>query len=446
MITLIHRQESVSLLGIPLRRFIDVEDSEQVLRAIRLTPDTVPIDLVVHTPGGLVLASEQIARALHRHPAKVTVIVPHYAMSGGTLLALAADEILMDENAVLGPGRPSDRPVARRSIIKVAESKPLERVNDETLILADLSRKAMTQVKEFVLGMLLDDFPAERANELAEQLSSGQWTHDYPLTIEQLTQMGLPVRPTSRCEVFELMDLYPQVGKQRPSVQYVPDPVPRRSPAATAGSGAPLARRTRSARRRASRSRRSRGTTRAFARSCSRTSARWSLVEPLDDASRRPAENSRRNSQYVVEVVEAPLDRDLLDARRAEAGIRHQRAIRSSVAHREDARARRAPAVGGGRARPARRRPAPPTGCGAPRPRPRSRARPPSRSTRRVSAQRRRGIGHQHVAEPAQDAVDGVVVESPSAPRPSRGTRRSRGPSSWPGAAPPPPSRTRSRC
>ena len=44
VITLIHRQESVSLLGIPLRRFIDIEDSEQVLRAVRLTPDTVLID------------------------------------------------------------------------------------------------------------------------------------------------------------------------------------------------------------------------------------------------------------------------------------------------------------------------------------------------------------------------------------------------------------------
>ena len=138
VITLIHRQESVSLLGIPLRRFIDVEDSEQVLRAIRLTPDTVPIDLVVHTPGGLVLAAEQIARALHSHPAKVTVLVPHYAMSGGTLLALAADEIVMDENAVLGPVDPQIGQWPAASIIKVAESKPLERVNDETLILADL--------------------------------------------------------------------------------------------------------------------------------------------------------------------------------------------------------------------------------------------------------------------------------------------------------------------
>ena len=224
VITLIHRQESVSLLGIPLRRFIDVEDSEQVLRAIRLTPDTVPIDLVVHTPGGLVLAAEQIARALHRHPAKVTVLVPHYAMSGGTLLALAADEIVIDENAVLGPVDPQIGQWPAASIVKVAESKPIERVNDETLILADLSRKALTQIKEFVLAKLLDDFPADKANELADKLTSGQWTHDYPLTLEQLTELGLPVKTELPLEVYELMDLYPQVANQRPSVQYVPMP------------------------------------------------------------------------------------------------------------------------------------------------------------------------------------------------------------------------------
>ena len=194
VITMIHRQESISFLGIPLRRFIDVEDSEQVLRAIRLTPDTVPIDLVAHTPGGLVLASEQIARALHKHPAKVTVLVPHYAMSGGTLLALAADEILMDDNAVLGPVDPQIGQWPAASVIKVAESKPIERVNDETLILADISRKAQKQIKQFVLSKLLDDFAADRANELADKLTSGEWTHDYPLTIEVLREFGLPVK------------------------------------------------------------------------------------------------------------------------------------------------------------------------------------------------------------------------------------------------------------
>jgi ClpP class serine protease len=231
VITLIHRQESVSLLGIPLRRFIDVEDSEQVLRAVRLTPDTVPIDLVVHSPGGLVLAAEQIARALHRHPAKVTVIVPHYAMSGGTMLALAADQILMDENAVLGPVDPQIGAWPAASIIRVAESKPLERINDETLILADLARKAQSQIKEFVMGVLVDDFPPDRAQYIATELTSGRWTHDYPLTLEMLAELGLPVASDLPREAFELMELYPQVGRARPSVQFVP--VPYREPAPT---------------------------------------------------------------------------------------------------------------------------------------------------------------------------------------------------------------------
>ena len=231
VITLIHRLESISLFGIPLRRFIDVEDSEQVLRAIRLTPDTVPIDLVAHTPGGLVLAAEQIARALHRHPAKVTVMVPHYAMSGGTLLALAADEILLDENAVLGPVDPQVGQWPAASIIKVAESKPIERVDDETLILADVSRKAQAQIRDFVVGVLRDDHPAEKATELADKLSSGQWTHDFPLTVEMLRELGLPVATNIPVEVFELMELYPQLGRQRPSVQFVP--MPYRDPAQT---------------------------------------------------------------------------------------------------------------------------------------------------------------------------------------------------------------------
>jgi ClpP class serine protease len=235
VITLIHRQESVSLLGIPLRRFIDVEDSEQVLRAVRLTPDTVPIDLVVHSPGGLVLAAEQIAQALHRHPAKVTVIVPHYAMSGGTLLALAADEILMDPNAVLGPVDPQIGQWPAASILHVAATKPIERTDDETLILADIARKAQEQVKEFVMNVLLDDFPEDRADAIATQLTSGKWTHDYPLTFEMLAQIGLPVSTELPTEVFALMDLYPQLGRQRPSVQYVP--IPYRAPLPTAPTG-----------------------------------------------------------------------------------------------------------------------------------------------------------------------------------------------------------------
>lgn len=79
VIAMVHRQETMRFLGFPVVRYIDINDSEEILRAIRLTDRDVPIDIVLHTPGGLVLAALQIARALREHPGKVTAYVPHYA-------------------------------------------------------------------------------------------------------------------------------------------------------------------------------------------------------------------------------------------------------------------------------------------------------------------------------------------------------------------------------
>ncbi|GGJ12461.1 hypothetical protein GCM10010885_22320 [Alicyclobacillus cellulosilyticus] len=224
VITLIHRQETISFLGIPLHNYISVDDSEQVLRAIRMTPDTMPIDLILHTPGGLVLASEQIALALDQHPAKVTVFVPHYAMSGGTLIALAADEIVMDQNAVLGPVDPQLGQYPAASILDAVERKPVAELRDETLILADMARKAMAQVERFVAERLRGKMPAEQAEQLARLLSSGRWTHDYPIPVDEVRAFGLPVRVGMPREVYELMELYPQPPQRRPSVQYIPAP------------------------------------------------------------------------------------------------------------------------------------------------------------------------------------------------------------------------------
>ncbi|HIK53664.1 MAG TPA: hypothetical protein IGS37_00540 [Synechococcales cyanobacterium M55_K2018_004] len=233
VILLIHRQESISLLGIPISRYISIEDSEQVLRAIRLTPPDVPIDLILHTPGGLVLATEQIGRALVRHNAKVTVFVPHYAMSGGTMLALAADEIVMDENAVLGPVDPQLGSTAAASLLNVVRQKPIERIEDETLVMADVAQKAMNQVQRFVRSLLQDVKPHPKVNlenieRIVEALTTGQVTHDYPISVEEATSLGLPVTAGLPREIYDLMDLYPQPPQGRPSVQYIPMPYQER--------------------------------------------------------------------------------------------------------------------------------------------------------------------------------------------------------------------------
>ncbi len=223
-IALIHRQETMSFLGFPLMRYIDVNDSEEVLRAIRLCSPDCPIDLIVHTPGGLVLAAGQIARALSRHQGKVTVFVPHYAMSGGTLIALAADEIVMDENAVLGPVDPQLGQSPAVSILSVVARKEVKDIDDQTLILADVAAKAMAQLRATVRELLLKRMPAEQADALADTLSGGRWTHDYAITATEAKGLGFPVSTEMPTEIYQFMQLFPQPTRTRPTVEYLPIP------------------------------------------------------------------------------------------------------------------------------------------------------------------------------------------------------------------------------
>ncbi len=224
VILMVHRQETMRLLGFPVMRYIDIDDSEAVLRAIHMTDPDVPIDLVLHTPGGLVLASLQIARALKQHPGKVTVFVPHYAMSGGTLISLAADEIVMSPHAVLGPVDPQLGEFPAASLVKVVEEKPVAELEDRTLILADVGRKAIEQVCAAVEDLLRDKMEEDKAKELARLLSTGTWTHDHPITYEQAKALGLPVSDAIPEEILELMALYPQPLRPASGVEYLPAP------------------------------------------------------------------------------------------------------------------------------------------------------------------------------------------------------------------------------
>lgn len=227
VITMIHRQEKRSLFGFSVSRHIDLEDAQTIIAAIKETPANVPIDLVLHTPGGLVLAAMQIARAIEAHPAKVTVYVPVYAMSGGTLIALAADEIVLGEFSVLGPIDPQIAGLPAASIVKARDSKPVSDVFDLTLVLADVSEKALAQVKRGAVELLTPRMDQAAAEALAAKLAGGHWTHDYALTATEATQLGLPVKVGMPVIVMELMKLYPQPVQQS-GVEFLPLDIPRR--------------------------------------------------------------------------------------------------------------------------------------------------------------------------------------------------------------------------
>lgn len=233
VILMVHRQETMSFLGFPLIRYIDLHDSEAVIRAIHMTDDDVPIDLVIHTPGGLALAAIQIARALRDHPAPVRVLVPHYAMSGGTLIALAADEIVMCSHSVLGPIDPQIKQFPAASILTVLDRKEVKDIDDETLILADVGQKAIAQLRHTATELLSKSMSPEQAAKTAETLATGLWTHDYPISADEAAALGLTISHDMPKDVLDMMQLYPQPVRRQGTVEYTPDRRERPAPPAT---------------------------------------------------------------------------------------------------------------------------------------------------------------------------------------------------------------------
>jgi ClpP class serine protease len=222
VITLIHRQETFAFFGIPLVRHIDIDDSQGVLRAIRSTKPGRTIEIILHTPGGLVLAASQIAKALRDHEGRIVAVVPHYAMSGGTLIALAADEIVLDTHAALGPIDPQLGQYPAASLVEV--SKMPGRHSDQTLLMADVGRKALRQVEALAVELLERHSPSDRARDVARILSTGVWTHDHPLMARDLEQFQLPVKVGVPSEERALMELYPQPRGREPAVEYASTP------------------------------------------------------------------------------------------------------------------------------------------------------------------------------------------------------------------------------
>lgn len=235
IIAIVHRQEPMGLLGIPVLRYIDLNDAEDVLEAIRSTPANQHLELVLHTPGGLVLPALQIARALKAHPGKKTVYVPHYAMSGGTLIALAADQIVLNRHAVLGPIDPQIAGMPAASLQRLRSAKQTDYIDDYTFVLADIGQMAINQLQRAARELLKGTVSDNAAVAASEQLSSGRWTHDYPIEAAEAREIGLNVSTNFPSDFTELMQMFPD-RLSRTSVKFIGPQAsffgwPRREPA-----------------------------------------------------------------------------------------------------------------------------------------------------------------------------------------------------------------------
>jgi hypothetical protein len=96
--------------------------------------------------------------------------------------------------------------------------------------LAEEARKAIDQMKDTVRQLISDKFEEEQIEEVIENLVSGKYTHDFPITAEATCEiMGRCAITELPREVYQLMDYYKMDKPQRKGIEYVPLPRPGRN-------------------------------------------------------------------------------------------------------------------------------------------------------------------------------------------------------------------------
>lgn len=239
-------------------KFETLNDSlvEAILRTCHAAPDKQEIAVLLHSPGGYAQDAYRIARTLQTHCNGFVAIVPKYAKSAATLLALGATDIIMSDHAELGPlDAQIYDPGREEPISALDEVQSLERLHafsleavDRTMLLmlnrtgkkvepllphilkyvADMTRplfekidtvhynqmsRALKVAEEYAIRLLNNQYPADKAGEIARQLVHGYPEHGFIIDMEEASSIGLDVQ-AAEPEVEAIMDrMRPLLGK-----------------------------------------------------------------------------------------------------------------------------------------------------------------------------------------------------------------------------------------
>ncbi|WP_323762252.1 SDH family Clp fold serine proteinase [Maricaulis sp.] len=201
---------------------IAFDEAFEAVASIRQANPRARIIVVLHTLGGYARPAHMISLALKQHLAKarakghynpkrepqVIAYVPYVAMSGGTMIALAADKIVMDPTASLGPidtiygGFPTE---AYKELL--AQKGPLA-TQDVLVMLAHEAEKY-----DRYAGKVARDIvnPVHRVDEkvehhIADTLSAGTLSHSQAITPEDAKALGMNVKTKIPDLIYGLVD------------------------------------------------------------------------------------------------------------------------------------------------------------------------------------------------------------------------------------------------
>jgi ClpP class serine protease len=187
---------------------VDELSSVEILKFLAKVEPDQDIDLIMHTGGGLITAGYQIARALKSHRGRVTVFVPCFAYSAGTIISLAADEIVMSPDAVLGPidSQLSQKPIS--GYLSLLRYKPASRIQADNLAIA-LEYSAISEADHGDrVALMLPRYRRSIADRIVRRLNDGALTHGYPVSFAEASQLGLRVSSDMPDEPMDIIEYF----------------------------------------------------------------------------------------------------------------------------------------------------------------------------------------------------------------------------------------------
>ena len=165
-------------------------------------------DLILHTPGGEVFSALYISRLLKNYPGKIRTLIPSYAMSGGTLLALSTDEIYMAQSACLGPVDPQlgtlFKSGSAKSWNKIVKFKG-KKAEDSSISMAMTGSQYTRSIRDHLEETIDFGLSTPQKKKLANYLTSGDVEHAFPLTRDRLISLGVPVKLMKNTKVIDKM-------------------------------------------------------------------------------------------------------------------------------------------------------------------------------------------------------------------------------------------------
>lgn len=145
---------------------INDNDMNGIMNAVSGLDKKKGLDLILHTPGGVVTATESIVNYLRKiFDCDIRVIVPHMAMSAGTMIACASKEIIMGKESSLGPIDPQYRGVPAQGVLLEFERAIKETQQDPSRAL--IWREIIQQYRPTFIG------ECDNAVSLAHELMGG---------------------------------------------------------------------------------------------------------------------------------------------------------------------------------------------------------------------------------------------------------------------------------